>query len=83
MVETLAIAAVLTFSVGLGVALAPAVALNRSARSDRAKTSRRKTDRNERPRAPARKAPAHEFPGLSHDEIQACTLRRRLVKQEL
>ena len=86
MVETLAIAAVVTFSVGMGVALAPAVALNRSKRSDQPKTSRRKRIGNAmsfRPRAAALDSSDHEPLGLSPDETRGSTLRRRSIKHEL
>ena len=86
MVETLAIAAVVTFSVGLGVALAPAIALNRTTRSDLAKASRRRRTGNAiylRPRAVALDSSDHKPLGLSHDETRRRTLRCRLVKHEL
>ena len=85
MVETLAIAAVVTFSVGLGVALAPAIALNRSIRSERPKVSERKKMGNGSFLGThAGLDPSdHRRLGLSHHSHQASPLRHRFVKHEL
>lgn len=86
MVETLAIAAVVTFSLGCGVALAPAVALNRSKRSDQPKASRRKRSGSRtffRPRRAALDPTEHAPAGLAPDRTRGSTLRHRSGKHEL
>jgi hypothetical protein len=86
MIVTLAIAAVLMFFVGIGVAVAPAAALERSARSDALKAPRTKAIGKAGTSTPS-VAPSdcsgHAALALSRAGLGTPPKRLKLVKHEL
>jgi hypothetical protein len=86
MIVTLAIAAVLMFFVGMGVAVAPAAALERSARSDAVKASRPNTlgkSGTFTPSGAPSDSSEHAALALSRSGLGAPPKRQKWVKHEL